>query len=192
MPSYAKRTAHVRATGQHTCSSQQAIGYQGWNPICLLPGIMGRQDHLLRLVDDFHQRLALLVDAAVQEAAALDGKRQSAADVGLERVGRMPVKGHRGTVWGLLPANTSIRMSISWSGNAPAQFFGSKLGWDLHIDSEQNIFSKLTSLQSSMRTAYTAAQYKKHGGSPSPLYPGLLGDESLYSHVHACKKSWCY
>lgn len=52
------------------------------------------ESYLLRLVYDLNDSLALLVNAAVQDASSLDSEGQSAADVGLEGIGCVPVKGH--------------------------------------------------------------------------------------------------
>ena len=51
---------------------------------------------LRRLVDRVHEDVLFVVDDAIQDAAALDGKSERAGDVGLERVGSVAVKGDRG------------------------------------------------------------------------------------------------
>ena len=67
-------------------------------------GARPRQARLRRLEDGVHSHMAALAHAAVQQPTALDGEVERAGHVGLERVGRVPLKRHRRAVRRLLPA----------------------------------------------------------------------------------------
>lgn len=118
---------------------------------------MNRQMYLLWLVDDLHKGLALFVYAAVQEAAPLDGERQSAADVGLERVGCMPVKGHRRAVRRLLPATAPRQVSVSQLNDTPAYISDPRLNWVPRLASREGTLNNVTASSSPFELTHTAA-----------------------------------